>query len=70
MSWLSRFSLAQRALIGLISIVALVFGAIPDLRRNLGLQAGRFWFSMSSFTTPRGAPPQDPASSWIRTGRA
>ncbi|CAO0837711.1 hypothetical protein SMICM17S_04559 [Streptomyces microflavus] len=28
MSWLSRFSLAQRALIGLISIVALVFGAI------------------------------------------
>lgn len=28
MSWLSRFSLAQRALIGLMSIVALVFGAI------------------------------------------
>ncbi|MFF8963632.1 efflux RND transporter permease subunit [Streptomyces globisporus] len=37
MSWLSRFSLAQRALIGLISIVALVFGAIaiPQLKQQL-----------------------------------
>lgn len=31
MSWLSRFSLAQRALIGLISIIALAFGAIAML---------------------------------------
>lgn len=37
MSWLSRFSLAQRALIALISIVALVFGAIaiPQLKQQL-----------------------------------
>ncbi|MFI0978647.1 efflux RND transporter permease subunit [Streptomyces sp. NPDC021093] len=37
MSWLSRFSLAQRALIGLISIVAIVFGAIaiPQLKQQL-----------------------------------
>ncbi|MGW0733275.1 efflux RND transporter permease subunit [Streptomyces sp. NPDC002851] len=37
MSWLSRFSLAQRALIGLISIVALAFGAlaIPQLKQQL-----------------------------------
>ncbi|MGW4721342.1 efflux RND transporter permease subunit [Streptomyces sp. NPDC004291] len=37
MSWLSRFSLAQRALIGLTSIVALVFGAIaiPQLKQQL-----------------------------------
>ncbi|MFF3844004.1 efflux RND transporter permease subunit [Streptomyces sp. NPDC002328] len=37
MSWLSRFSLAQRALIGLVSIVALVFGAIaiPQLKQQL-----------------------------------
>ncbi|MFD8062174.1 efflux RND transporter permease subunit [Streptomyces cyaneofuscatus] len=37
MSWLSRFSLAQRALIGLISIVTLVFGAIaiPQLKQQL-----------------------------------
>ncbi|WKE72095.1 efflux RND transporter permease subunit [Streptomyces sp. WP-1] len=37
MSWLSRFSLAQRALIGLISIVALVFGAIaiPQIKQQL-----------------------------------
>ncbi|MER5550727.1 efflux RND transporter permease subunit [Streptomyces sp. NPDC002793] len=37
MSWLSRFSLAQRALVGLISIVALVFGAIaiPQLKQQL-----------------------------------
>ncbi|MEV6795720.1 efflux RND transporter permease subunit [Streptomyces sp. NPDC051320] len=37
MSWLSRFSLAQRALIGLISIVAVVFGAIaiPQLKQQL-----------------------------------
>ncbi|MFF6905089.1 efflux RND transporter permease subunit [Streptomyces sp. NPDC012389] len=37
MSWLSRFSLAQRALIGLISVVALVFGAIaiPQLKQQL-----------------------------------
>ncbi|WP_299530893.1 efflux RND transporter permease subunit [uncultured Streptomyces sp.] len=37
MSWLSKFSLAQRALIGLISIVALVFGAIavPQLKQQL-----------------------------------
>ncbi|WP_328722133.1 efflux RND transporter permease subunit [Streptomyces sp. NBC_00247] len=37
MSWLSRFSLAQRALIGLISVIALVFGAIaiPQLKQQL-----------------------------------
>lgn len=37
MSGLSRFSLAQRALIGLISLVALVFGAIaiPQLKQQL-----------------------------------
>ncbi|MEN8653199.1 efflux RND transporter permease subunit [Streptomyces sp. 21So2-11] len=37
MSWLSKFSLAQRALIGLISIVAIVFGAIaiPQLKQQL-----------------------------------
>ncbi|WP_326752248.1 efflux RND transporter permease subunit [Streptomyces hirsutus] len=37
MSWLARFSLAQRALIGLMSIVALVFGAIaiPQLKQQL-----------------------------------
>ncbi|MET9252986.1 efflux RND transporter permease subunit [Streptomyces sp. NPDC003717] len=37
MSWLSRFSLAQRALIGLVSLVALVFGAIaiPQLKQQL-----------------------------------
>ncbi|MCH0565065.1 MULTISPECIES: efflux RND transporter permease subunit [unclassified Streptomyces] len=37
MSRLSRFSLAQRALIGLVSIVALVFGAIaiPQLKQQL-----------------------------------
>ncbi|MGW2987424.1 efflux RND transporter permease subunit [Streptomyces goshikiensis] len=37
MSWLSRFSLSQRALIGLVSIVALVFGAIaiPQLKQQL-----------------------------------
>ncbi len=37
MSWLSRFSLAQRALIGLISIIAIVFGAvaIPQLKQQL-----------------------------------
>ncbi|WP_055489669.1 efflux RND transporter permease subunit [Streptomyces sp. TP-A0356] len=37
MSWLSRFSLAQRALIALMSLVALVFGAIaiPQLKQQL-----------------------------------
>ncbi|MCS0636324.1 efflux RND transporter permease subunit [Streptomyces sp. LP05-1] len=37
MSWLSRFSLAQRALIGLISVVLIVFGAIaiPQLKQQL-----------------------------------
>ncbi|HEY8980497.1 MAG TPA: efflux RND transporter permease subunit, partial [Streptomyces sp.] len=37
MSWLSRFSLAQRSLIGLMSLVALVFGliAIPQLKQQL-----------------------------------
>ncbi|MGV9255074.1 efflux RND transporter permease subunit [Streptomyces sp. NPDC003697] len=37
MSWLSRLSLAQRALTGLTSIVALVFGAIaiPQLKQQL-----------------------------------
>ncbi|ARP69858.1 AcrB/AcrD/AcrF family protein [Streptomyces pluripotens] len=37
MSWLSRFSLAQRALIGLMSLVALVFGliAIPQIKQQL-----------------------------------
>ncbi|WP_328678668.1 efflux RND transporter permease subunit [Streptomyces sp. NBC_00322] len=37
MSWLSRFSLSQRALVGLMSIVAIVFGAIaiPQLKQQL-----------------------------------
>ncbi|MET8446484.1 efflux RND transporter permease subunit [Streptomyces sp. NPDC005209] len=37
MSWLSRFSLAQRALIGLMSVVALAFGAIaiPQIKQQL-----------------------------------
>ncbi|WCD96323.1 efflux RND transporter permease subunit [Streptomyces sp. HUAS 31] len=37
MSWLSRFSLAQRALVGLISIIAIAFGAIaiPQLKQQL-----------------------------------
>ncbi|MFJ7072729.1 efflux RND transporter permease subunit [Streptomyces sp. NPDC098781] len=37
MSWLSRFSLAQRALIGLMSIIAIAFGAIaiPQLKQQL-----------------------------------
>ncbi|GHD97982.1 efflux RND transporter permease subunit [Streptomyces alanosinicus] len=37
MSWLSRFSLRQRALIGLMSLVALVFGliAIPQIKQQL-----------------------------------
>ncbi|MFI9340637.1 efflux RND transporter permease subunit [Streptomyces sp. NPDC052773] len=37
MSWLSRFSLAQRALTGLMSIIALAFGAIaiPQLKQQL-----------------------------------
>ncbi|GGJ47462.1 efflux RND transporter permease subunit [Streptomyces brasiliensis] len=37
MSWLSRFSLAQRSLIGLMSLVALVFGAIaiPQIKQQL-----------------------------------
>ncbi|MDQ0990451.1 efflux RND transporter permease subunit [Streptomyces sp. V3I7] len=37
MSWLSRFSLAQRALIGLVSLVAIVFGAIaiPQIKQQL-----------------------------------
>ncbi|MEU0372338.1 efflux RND transporter permease subunit [Streptomyces sp. NPDC006283] len=37
MSWLSKFSLSQRALIGLMSIVAIVFGAIavPQLKQQL-----------------------------------
>lgn len=37
MSWLSRFSLKQRALVGLMSIVALVFGAIaiPQIKQQL-----------------------------------
>ncbi|MFB7932134.1 efflux RND transporter permease subunit [Streptomyces sp. NPDC056039] len=37
MSWLSKFSLAQRALIGLMSIIVLVFGAIaiPQLKQQL-----------------------------------
>ncbi|KUO13241.1 efflux RND transporter permease subunit [Streptomyces sp. DSM 15324] len=37
MSWLSRFSLGQRALIGLMSLIALVFGAItvPQLKQQL-----------------------------------
>ncbi|MFF2023648.1 efflux RND transporter permease subunit [Streptomyces sp. NPDC058171] len=37
MSWLSKFSLAQRALIGLMSIIAMVFGAIaiPQLKQQL-----------------------------------
>ncbi|WP_351236718.1 efflux RND transporter permease subunit [Streptomyces sp. NPDC002133] len=37
MSWLSRFSLAQRALIGLMSIIAILFGAIaiPQLKQQL-----------------------------------
>ncbi|MFD8812742.1 efflux RND transporter permease subunit [Streptomyces sp. NPDC059627] len=37
MSWLSRFSLAQRALIGLVSLIALAFGAIaiPQIKQQL-----------------------------------
>ncbi|MFE3827728.1 efflux RND transporter permease subunit [Streptomyces sp. NPDC059092] len=37
MSWLAKFSLAQRALIGLMSIIALLFGAIaiPQLKQQL-----------------------------------
>ncbi|MFF3463195.1 efflux RND transporter permease subunit [Streptomyces sp. NPDC002619] len=37
MSWLSRFSLAQRALIGLMSLIALAFGAIaiPQIKQQL-----------------------------------
>ncbi|MFI7340489.1 efflux RND transporter permease subunit [Streptomyces sp. NPDC050085] len=37
MSWLSRFSLAQRALIGLVSLIAIAFGAIaiPQLKQQL-----------------------------------
>ncbi|MFJ3902085.1 efflux RND transporter permease subunit [Streptomyces sp. NPDC090025] len=37
MSWLSRFSLSQRALIGLMSLIALLFGAIaiPQLKQQL-----------------------------------
>ncbi|MCZ7460805.1 efflux RND transporter permease subunit [Streptomyces sp. WMMC940] len=37
MSWLSRLSLAQRALTGLMSVVAIVFGAIaiPQLKQQL-----------------------------------
>ncbi|WP_329010604.1 MULTISPECIES: efflux RND transporter permease subunit [unclassified Streptomyces] len=37
MSWLSRFSLAQRALVGLMSLIALVFGliAIPQIKQQL-----------------------------------
>ncbi|MFI2213612.1 efflux RND transporter permease subunit [Streptomyces sp. NPDC020141] len=37
MSWLSKFSLSQRALIGLISLVAIAFGAIaiPQLKQQL-----------------------------------
>ncbi|MFF1960294.1 efflux RND transporter permease subunit [Streptomyces sp. NPDC058220] len=37
MSWLAKFSLAQRALIGLMSIIAIVFGAIaiPQLKQQL-----------------------------------
>ncbi|AZM52836.1 hydrogenase expression protein [Streptomyces sp. WAC 01529] len=37
MSWLSRFSLAQRALIGLMSIIVIAFGAIaiPQLKQQL-----------------------------------
>lgn len=37
MSWLSRFSLAQRALVALVSLVALAFGliAIPQIKQQL-----------------------------------
>ncbi|MEU0393055.1 efflux RND transporter permease subunit [Streptomyces sp. NPDC006208] len=37
MSWLSRFSLSQRALVGLMSLVAILFGAIaiPQLKQQL-----------------------------------
>ncbi|MEO3973029.1 efflux RND transporter permease subunit [Streptomyces sp. CAU 1734] len=37
MSWLSKFSLSQRALVGLMAIVAIVFGAIavPQLKQQL-----------------------------------
>ncbi|MFF2204680.1 efflux RND transporter permease subunit [Streptomyces sp. NPDC058145] len=37
MTWLSRFSLAQRALIGLMSLIVLVFGliAIPQIKQQL-----------------------------------
>ncbi|MFI0190350.1 efflux RND transporter permease subunit [Streptomyces sp. NPDC017082] len=37
MSWLSRFSLAQRALVGLVSLIVLAFGliAIPQIKQQL-----------------------------------
>lgn len=57
MSWLSRFSLAQRALIGLMSIVALVFGAIaiPQLKQQL---LPTIELPMVSVLAPyQGAPP-------------
>ncbi|CAL9403103.1 Swarming motility protein SwrC [Streptomyces sp. enrichment culture] len=57
MSWLSRFSLAQRALTGLMSIVALVFGAIaiPQLKQQL---LPTIELPMVSVLAPyQGAPP-------------
>ncbi|GAA4922805.1 efflux RND transporter permease subunit [Streptomyces coeruleoprunus] len=57
MSWLSRFSLAQRALIGLMSIVAIVFGAIavPQLKQQL---LPSIELPMVSVLAPyQGAPP-------------
>ncbi|MFE4577672.1 efflux RND transporter permease subunit [Streptomyces chartreusis] len=57
MSWLSRFSLAQRALIGLISIIAIAFGAIaiPQLKQQL---LPSIELPMVSVLAPyQGAPP-------------
>src|SRR4051794_12596910 len=57
MSWLSRFSLAQRALIGLMSIIALAFGAIaiPQLKQQL---LPTIELPMVSVLAPyQGAPP-------------
>ncbi|MCS0605196.1 efflux RND transporter permease subunit [Streptomyces sp. LP11] len=57
MSWLSRFSLAQRALVGLVSLIALAFGliAIPQIKQQL---LPTISLPMVSVITPyRGASP-------------
>ena len=62
MSWLSRFSLAQRALIGLMSIIALVFGAIaiPQLKQQL-LPTIEKHLADRSWPRPPGPPAPLPA---------